>query len=210
VLVWLDFFGVFVFAMSGALAADRRGMDLFGFVVIALLPAVGGGTVRDIILGVPVFWVQNTIYLWLILTAALLTFALARQIQRVERWLLWADAIGLAVFCVTGAAKALAVTGSAMIAVACCSRSPACRNPWRCGRAPPSASWFGRPPLSGAGRCRNARRPNSESLLPSVSVIGDHKPGTVHRTSATFSALCPVNHYNRRSRAWRGDSLWPM
>ena len=43
-LVWLDYFGVFVFALSGALAADRRGMDVFGFVVIALLPAVGGGT----------------------------------------------------------------------------------------------------------------------------------------------------------------------
>ncbi len=117
-LVWLDFFGVFVFAISGALAADRRGMDLFGFVVIALLPAVGGGTVRDIVLGVPVFWVQDPTYLWLILAAALLTFAAARQILRVERWLLWADAIGLAVFSAAGAAKALAITGSPVISVA--------------------------------------------------------------------------------------------
>lgn len=117
-LIWLDFFGVFVFAVSGALAADRRGMDLFGFVVIALLPAVGGGTVRDIVLGVPVFWVQDPTYLWLILGAALLTFAAAGQIRRVERWLLWADAIGLSVFCVTGAAKALAATGSVVISVA--------------------------------------------------------------------------------------------
>lgn len=66
-LHWLDLFGVFVFALSGALAADRRGMDLFGFLVMALLPAVGGGTVRDIVLDVPVFWVQDSIYLWLIL-----------------------------------------------------------------------------------------------------------------------------------------------
>ena len=117
-LNWLDFFGVFVFALSGALAADRRGMDLFGFVVIAFFPAVGGGTVRDIVLGVPVFWVQDSIYLWLILSAALLTFLAARQIRRVERWLLWADAVGLSVFCVTGAAKALEVTGSVVIAVA--------------------------------------------------------------------------------------------
>ena len=117
-LVWLDFFGVFVFAVSGALAADRRGMDLFGFVVIALLPAVGGGTVRDIVLGVPVFWVQDPSYLWLILAAALLTFAAARQILRVERWLLWADAIGLSVFSAAGAAKALAITGSPVISVA--------------------------------------------------------------------------------------------
>ena len=53
-LYWIDLFGVFVFAISGALAADRRGMDLFGFVVIALLPAIGGGTVRDVVLGADV------------------------------------------------------------------------------------------------------------------------------------------------------------
>ncbi|MGE0623905.1 MAG: trimeric intracellular cation channel family protein [Pseudomonadales bacterium] len=117
-LTWLDFFGVFVFAVSGALAADRRGMDLFGFIVIALLPAVGGGTVRDIVLGAPVFWVQDPTYLWLIVAAALLTFGAARQIQRVERWLLWADAVGLSVFCVAGAAKAFALTGSPVISVA--------------------------------------------------------------------------------------------
>ncbi len=117
-LAWLDFFGVFVFALSGALAADRRGMDLFGFVVIALLPAVGGGTVRDIVLGAPVFWVQDPTYLWLILAAALLTFGAAGHIQRVERWLLWADAVGLSVFCVAGAAKAFALTGSPSISVA--------------------------------------------------------------------------------------------
>ncbi|MGD8832270.1 MAG: trimeric intracellular cation channel family protein [Pseudomonadales bacterium] len=116
-VAWLDFFGVFVFAISGALAADRRGMDLFGFVVIALLPAVGGGTVRDIILGAPVFWVQDPTYLWLVVAAAVLTFAAARQILRVERWLLWADAVGLSVFCVAGAAKSLALTGSLVISV---------------------------------------------------------------------------------------------
>ena len=100
-LTWLDFFGVFVFAMSGALAADRRGMDLFGFVVIALLPAIGGGTVRDIVLGLPVFWIKDPTYLWLVVAAALLTFTAARQIVRAERWLLWADAVGLSVFWVT-------------------------------------------------------------------------------------------------------------
>ena len=116
-LYWLDLFGVFVFAISGALAADRRGMDLFGFVAIALLPAIGGGTVRDIVLGAPVFWVQDTIYLWLIGAAALLTFLAAPVLQRVERLLLWADAVGLSVFCVAGAAKSFALTGSAEVAV---------------------------------------------------------------------------------------------
>ncbi len=116
-LYWMDLFGVCVFAISGALAADRRGMDLFGFVVIALLPAIGGGTVRDIVLGAPVFWTQDTVYLWLIAGAALITFIAAPVLKRVERLLLWADAVGLAVFCVAGAAKSYALTGSAEVAV---------------------------------------------------------------------------------------------
>lgn len=117
-LYWIDLFGVFVFAISGALAADRRGMDLFGFIAIALLPAIGGGTVRDIVLGADVFWVQDPIYLWLIVAAGLVTFLSAPLIRRVERSLLWADAIGLSVFCVAGAAKGLALSGSPSIAVA--------------------------------------------------------------------------------------------
>lgn len=117
-LYWIDLFGVFVFAISGALAADRRGMDLFGFIAIALLPAVGGGTVRDMVLGAPVFWVQDPIYLWLIVAAALVTFLSAPIIRRVERNLLWADAIGLSVFCVAGAAKGLLLSGSPSVAVA--------------------------------------------------------------------------------------------
>ena len=114
---WIDLFGVFVFAISGALAADRRGMDLFGFIVIALLPAIGGGTVRDIVLGAPVFWVQDTVYLWLIGAAALITFIAAPVLKRVGRLLLWADAVGLSVFCVAGAAKSYALTGSPEISV---------------------------------------------------------------------------------------------
>ncbi len=117
-LYWIDLFGVFVFGLSGALAADRRGMDLFGFLAIGLLPAIGGGTVRDIVLDAPVFWVQDPIYLWLILAAALLTFVAAPYIHRVERALLWADAVGLSAFCVAGAAKAYNLTQSPTIAVA--------------------------------------------------------------------------------------------
>jgi uncharacterized membrane protein YeiH len=98
----LDLFGVFVFALSGAMAADRRGMDLFGFIVIALLPALGGGTLRDVIIDAPVFWLMA-------LVAAVLTFLAANFIHRAADWLLWADAVGLALFCVLGAAKTLAL-----------------------------------------------------------------------------------------------------
>jgi uncharacterized membrane protein YeiH len=117
-LYWMDLFGVAVFAVTGALAADRRGMDIFGFVAIAFLPAVGGGTVRDMVLDAPVFWVRDPLYLWIIATAAVVTFFTAPLIKRVERMLLWADAIGLAAFCVAGTAKAFSLTGSVTIAVA--------------------------------------------------------------------------------------------
>ncbi len=117
-IYWLDLFGVFVFALSGALAADQRRMDVFGFLFIALLPAIGGGTVRDIIIGAPVFWVSESVYLWIVALAAALTFVAAPIIAKVGRLLIWADAIGLSVFCAVGAAKTLAVTGTPVVAVA--------------------------------------------------------------------------------------------
>jgi len=115
-LYWLDLFGVFVFALSGAMAADRRRMDLFGFIVIALLPALGGGTLRDIIIDTPVFWLTDPAYLLAALLAAVVTFVAANLIHRAGQWLVWADAVGLSLFCVLGAAKALALGHTAIIA----------------------------------------------------------------------------------------------
>lgn len=116
-LLLLNYLGVFVFAMSGALLAGRKQMDVFGFIVLALMPAIGGGTLRDLALDVPVFWIADHNYLYLTLSAALLTFAAHRRLEKITRILSWFDAVGLSVFCVLGAAKALAITGSATIAV---------------------------------------------------------------------------------------------
>lgn len=113
----LDLFGVFVFALSGAMAADRRRMDLFGFIVIALLPALGGGTLRDMIIDAPVFWLTEPTYLLMSLIAAVLTFVAANAIQRAGQWLVWADAVGLSLFCVLGAAKTLALGHGVVIAM---------------------------------------------------------------------------------------------
>jgi uncharacterized membrane protein YeiH len=113
----LDIAGVFVFAVSGALAAARKRMDIFGFTVIALLTAVGGGTIRDLLVGQPIFWIIGPIYVWVALAAAILTFFFVRFIHRSERWLSWFDAIGLGVFCVLGAAKGYEVTGAPLISV---------------------------------------------------------------------------------------------
>ena len=113
----LDYFGVFVFAISGALVASKKEMDVFGFAVLALFPAVGGGTLRDLILGVPVFWIEDTSYLFIALTAAIATFSGYRFTHKIENTLVWFDAVGMAVFCVIGASKAYDVTQDAAVAV---------------------------------------------------------------------------------------------
>lgn len=113
----IDLLAVFVFALSGAMAADRRGMDLAGFVVIALLPALGGGTIRDIIIDTPVFWLSDPSYLLVAVAAAGLTFVAANAIHRAGQWLVWADAIGLSLFCVAGADKTLQLGHGPIIAL---------------------------------------------------------------------------------------------
>ena len=117
VLLALDYFGVFVFAVSGALMALRKQMDLFGVLVLALLPAVGGGTLRDLLLDVPVFWIEDTNYLVITGVAALFTYFSSRFVHRRTHPLAWADALGLSVFCVLGAAKGYSVSGDALVAL---------------------------------------------------------------------------------------------
>jgi len=116
-LFYIGLVAVFACAISGALAAVRKDMDLFGIIVLALVPAVGGGTLRDLILDQPVFWMVGTSYIWIALCGAGLTFLFARFLESRMRWLIWADAVGLALFCVVGAEKALVITGSPLIAI---------------------------------------------------------------------------------------------
>lgn len=114
----LDIAGIFVFAISGALAARQRQLDIFGGIVLALVTAVGGGTFRDLVLGVkPVFWVSEPVYVAVAGSAALFTFAVARRYVFPRRTLLVADAIGLAVFTLMGVQKALAYQVSPLIAI---------------------------------------------------------------------------------------------
>ncbi len=119
VLYAMDLFGTAVFAVSGGLMAARKRYDIFGFLVVGLAPAIGGGTLRDIALGaLPVFWVRDVAYLWVALLAASATFFLARRIERYMPQLLVADAVGLALFAVVGAEKALLLGARPEIAVA--------------------------------------------------------------------------------------------
>ncbi len=100
----LDLIGVAVFAVSGALAAGRSRLDLFGVVVIALVTAIGGGTIRDVLLDRhPIFWISNGAYLLVILAATALTIVWVRIRQPPFAALLVADALGLALFAISGA-----------------------------------------------------------------------------------------------------------
>jgi uncharacterized membrane protein YeiH len=103
-LYLLELFGVAVFAVSGALAAARKNMDLFGIIVIAAVTAIGGGTLRDVLLDRhPIFWFQNTTYLLVIIAAAVFTVIYTRYRDVPLKALLVADAFGLALFTVSGA-----------------------------------------------------------------------------------------------------------
>lgn len=117
-LYYLDIFGIIVFALSGALMAGRYKLDPFGVVVLAAVTAIGGGTIRDVILQTPVFWVVEPHYLYVILTTALLTIVLIRQPKRIpKRFLLIADALGLALFAVLGTQKSLALGADFPVAI---------------------------------------------------------------------------------------------
>jgi Predicted membrane protein len=118
VLYILDYAGVVVFAATGALAASRKQLDIIGFLFFAALTGVGGGTLRDLVLGrTPVFWVVDPAYVLACLATGVIVFFAAHLVEWRYRLLLWLDAIGLAAYCVMGAAIGLASTGSAPIAI---------------------------------------------------------------------------------------------
>ncbi|MBM3861478.1 MAG: trimeric intracellular cation channel family protein [Verrucomicrobia bacterium] len=114
----LDHVGVFVAAITGVLAARGKRIDLFGVLVLALVTAFGGGTVRDLLVGdTPVFWLRGP---WLLLNAtvaALLTFLVVRQWTLPMGTLLVADAFALAAFTMIGTQKGLVMEFSAPVAV---------------------------------------------------------------------------------------------
>ena len=103
----LDLAGVAVFAVSGALLAASRRQTLVTFIFFAVVTGVGGGTARDLLIDVPVFWIQNNAYLGVCVAAAVLVWALPARLWN-ERALLWFDAVGLAAYASYGAAKGLA------------------------------------------------------------------------------------------------------
>lgn len=107
IFVWLDYAAVFVFGVSGALAAARRKHDIVTFTFFAGVTGVGGGTLRDLLIDAPVFWVVRPEYLAAALAAAITVWVFGAGKARLAI-LAWVDAVGLAAYAIVGAAKALA------------------------------------------------------------------------------------------------------
>ncbi|MBL8791269.1 MAG: trimeric intracellular cation channel family protein [Rhizobiales bacterium] len=118
ILQYLDWFGICIFALSGTLVASRKRMDVVGFAFLGCVTGIGGGTVRDVLLGsLPVFWVKQPAYVITCLLVSCTAFFLVHHVRSRLRLLLWCDAVGLALFSVTGAATGVASGAGPTIAI---------------------------------------------------------------------------------------------
>ncbi len=115
-LTFLDYAAVAVFGASGALAAARRKHDIVTFGFFAAVTGVGGGTLRDLLIGAPVFWVHRPAYLAVTLGAAVAVWIFGWGRSR-ERILTWLDAVGMAAYAVVGALKALSLGAPPLAAI---------------------------------------------------------------------------------------------
>ena len=105
-----DLLGTAAFAISGALAAIDKKYDVFGVIFVAFITALGGGTTRDMMLGLtPVSWMQDLTYFYVVMGAVAITFLLSSKIMKWRKTLFLFDSIGLGVFTIAGMQKALEV-----------------------------------------------------------------------------------------------------
>ncbi len=115
--LFFDYLGVALFAATGALSASRKELDIVGFLFLATVTGIGGGTARDLILGVPVFWVEQHGIIIVCAASGIITFFTAHLLESRYRLLLWLDALALAAYSVFGAHKGFEITGSPIVAV---------------------------------------------------------------------------------------------
>ena len=119
-ILGINYFGDVVFSVSGALTAARYRMDVVGFVLIGTIAGIGGGTIRDLLLGRAVWWTQNPSELILCAVASLITFLMMSYVTDIKNrktGMVWADALGLAAFGVVGCHVALGFGAPFVVAV---------------------------------------------------------------------------------------------
>jgi uncharacterized membrane protein YeiH len=109
---YVEMVGSAVFAISGVLAVTRRGLDVVAAVMLGLVTAIGGGTVRDLVIGIPPFWITDFNYAWAACAGALTAFWIGWLFRSAFRSVLYLDALGAALFAIAAANKVLMLTGS--------------------------------------------------------------------------------------------------
>ena len=118
ILYYIDIVGTMVFAISGALTARDKELDFFGIAAVGLITAIGGGTVRDVLLGsTPVGWMNDLVYLTMIGSGILISMLFGKTVRKLRRTFFMFDTIGIAVFTVLGVQKALSFGVNPIIAI---------------------------------------------------------------------------------------------
>lgn len=103
----LDYIGIFVFAMSGLLAASEKNLDLFGGIIIAFVTAIGGGTIRDVLMDVEVAWIRSTTLIYMVLGGAITALIFKKSLKRIRKTMFLFDTIGITLFTIMGVQKAM-------------------------------------------------------------------------------------------------------
>lgn len=105
----IEFLGTFAFAISGIRLASAKKFDWFGALVVGLVTAIGGGTLRDLLLGVTPFWLLSGVYLWCTVLALIFVICFRKYLVKLNNTFFWFDSIGLGLFVVVGTEKAMAL-----------------------------------------------------------------------------------------------------
>ncbi len=117
-LLILDILGVVSFSISGVLSALKKKMDAFGILIIAFVTSVGGGTLRDVLLGLPVMWMQNLLYVHVIIISTVFAVIFRKKLSYLRKSLFLFDTLGIGLYTVIGVEKGIAQGFSPIICIA--------------------------------------------------------------------------------------------
>ena len=117
VITFLDYFGVFVFAMSGILAASEKQLDLFGGFIIAFVTALGGGTLRDLFLNIEIGWIIDTSYIYIVIGGTAFALIFKKIAKHIRKTVYLFDSIGIGLFTILGVQKALTLDAPPIIVI---------------------------------------------------------------------------------------------
>lgn len=117
IIAYIDHLGVFVFAMSGILAAAEKKMDVFGGIIIAFVTALGGGTLRDLLLNVQVSWIVNTTSIYFVFAGAVVALLFKKQSRQIRKTIFLFDSLGISIFTILGLQKALTLNTPLEVAI---------------------------------------------------------------------------------------------